>query len=144
MDEKSVQITNKQVDTISKTLDEFISRGDVSAVYGKPVEVGTSTVIPAAEVLMGMGFGIGGGFGDGDQKEEDEGQSQDEEMIGGGYFGGGVGRVFSRPVAIIVADEDGVRVEEVVDVTKIGLAAITAVGFMIATLAKMVKGPTFE
>jgi uncharacterized spore protein YtfJ len=56
---------------------------------------------------------------------------------GGGGGGGGGGRVFSRPVAVVVASPEGVRVEPVLDVTKIALAALTAGGFMLATLARM-------
>jgi hypothetical protein len=45
--------------------------------------------------------------------------------------------VFSRPVAVIIASPEGVRVEPVVDVTKIALAALTAAGFMVGMLLRM-------
>jgi hypothetical protein len=48
--------------------------------------------------------------------------------------GGGGGRTLARPVAIIIMDAEGVRVEPVVDPTKIALAALTTAGFMTATL----------
>ena len=53
---------------------------------------------------------------------------------GTGVGGGGGGRTLARPVAIIIMDAEGVRVEPVVDPTKIALAALTTAGFMTATL----------
>jgi hypothetical protein len=38
---------------------------------------------------------------------------------------------------VIIADPQGVRVEPVVDITKIALAALTAAGFMLATMMRM-------
>jgi uncharacterized spore protein YtfJ len=58
---------------------------------------------------------------------------------GEGFGGGGGGRVFSRPVAVIIAAPEGVRVEPVVDVTKIGLAALTAAGFMFGMWMRMTR-----
>ncbi len=59
------------------------------------------------------------------------------ESGGGGVGGGGGGRTLSRPVASIVVDPNGVRVEPIVDVTKLWLAALTAAGFCFAMLARM-------
>jgi uncharacterized spore protein YtfJ len=51
--------------------------------------------------------------------------------------GGGGGNIFSRPVAVIVAGPEGVRVTPVFDTTKIILAGLTALGFMFSTLLRM-------
>jgi uncharacterized spore protein YtfJ len=107
-----------------------LETADVNRVYGQPVEHEGSLIIPAAEVVAGMGFGAGYGAGG----------PQDEDGGGSGGGGGGGGKTVSRPVAVIVADQNGVRVEPVVDPTKIALAALTAFGFMFGTLAKMRKG----
>jgi uncharacterized spore protein YtfJ len=116
--------------TFQDTMDAFIATADVSAVYGEPIQHGNTLIIPAAEVLNGMGFGIGFGGGSSPSKEgkEDKGE-------GGG--GGGGGRVFARPVAVVIASPEGVRVEPVVDVTKIALAFFTAIGFMVGMVARM-------
>jgi hypothetical protein len=42
-------------------------------------------------------------------------------------------------VAAIIAGPDGVRVEPIVDVTKLGLAALTALGGMFLALNRMRK-----
>jgi hypothetical protein len=43
---------------------------------------------------------------------------------------------------VVINSPEGVRVEPVVDVTKIALAALTAAGFMIGMLFKMTRGPS--
>ncbi len=62
-------------------------------VVGEPISLDGKTVIPL--VSVGMGFGAGTGSG------------QDREGQGGGG-GGGLGL---KPVAVIIADQQGVRVE---------------------------------
>jgi uncharacterized spore protein YtfJ len=59
---------------------------------------------------------------------------------GTGVGGGGGGYTFSRPVALIVANENEVSVVPVIDRTKILLAAFTTAGFMIATLMRFTRG----
>jgi uncharacterized spore protein YtfJ len=117
---------NQPLNTIQTTMDTFLGAASVDAVYGPPINQGETTVIPAAEVLSIAGFGLGAGSG-----------SQGEGETGSGGGGGGGGRVFSRPVAAIVLSPEGVRVEPIVDVTKIALAAFTALGFMAAMLRRM-------
>lgn len=122
------------LETVQDTLERFIDTANVEAVYGEPVNYGETLVIPTAEVLCGMGFGVASGRG---RSSEDD--AEHDESEGGG--GGGGGRVLSRPVAVVVASPEGVRVEPVVDFTKIGLAALTAAGFMLGMLARMMRGP---
>jgi uncharacterized spore protein YtfJ len=125
--------TGRSFDLIQDTMETFLEAASVDAVYGEPVENGEFLIIPTAEVLSVAGFGVGSGYGS--NAEEGNGN------MGGGEGGGGGGRVLSRPVAIIVSSPEGVRVEPVVDVTKIALAALTAGGFMMGMLLKMMRGP---
>lgn len=121
------------LDRYEHTIDQFLQVADVEQAYGKPVEHAGYLVIPTAEVLAGLGFGVGSAGG------------TDEEGKGGfGNGGGGGGRSFSRPVAVIVASDKGVEVQPVLDVSKIALTALTAFGFMIATLARFSRGPQEE
>lgn len=122
---------NLALNTMQTTLDKFLSAANVEAVYGPPVSQGENTVIPAAEVLSIVGFGLGSGGGP-------QGNSEDENTGSGGGGGGG-GRVFARPVAAIVISPTGVRVEPIVDVTKIALAVFTTLGFMTALLTRMMN-----
>ena len=122
---------NLGLETIQNTMDTFLRAGNVEAVYGAPIRQGEAIVIPAAEVLSIAGFGLGSGSGS--RGDADPGQT------GSGSGGGGGGRVFARPVAAIVISPGGVRVEPVVDVTKLALAALTTLGFMASLLRQMTR-----
>jgi uncharacterized spore protein YtfJ len=76
-------------------------------VYREPVHVGETVVIPAAAIQFGGGFGYG----------------SDRGNNGGG---GGGGWNEGRPVAVVEAGPNGVRVKHVVDVTRIGLTLVAA------------------
>jgi uncharacterized spore protein YtfJ len=120
------------LNTVQTTLDKFLTAANVEAVYGPTVSQGENLVIPAAEVLSVVGFGLG--LGGGSQS------STDTEITGGGVGGGGGGgRVLARPVAAIIMSPTGVRVEPIVDVTKIVLAIFTTLGFMAAMFTRMTK-----
>ena len=119
---------NSPLNTVQTTMDKFLNAAHVEAVYGPPIREGENIVIPSAEVLSIAGFGLGSGSGS-------QGTGENENTGGGG--GGGGGRVLSRPVAAIVISPTGVRVEPIVDVTKIALATFTTLGFMVAMLARM-------
>jgi len=114
--------------SVEDTLERFLETADVRRVFGEPVRSGDTTLLPAAESVTVFGFGTGAGAGgDGEPGE-------DAEHHGGGGGGGGGGYTQSRSVAVVVADPDGVRVEPVFDATKVALAALTAGGFVLATL----------
>lgn len=119
--------SSQAIEMVSATLERFLDTADVKHVYGEPIQHGDTVVIPTAEVLTGLGFGAGYGTGVGEAGE------------GGGGGGGGGGRTLSRPVAVIVVTPESVRVQEVVDPTKIALAALTAAGFMMGMLVRMIS-----
>jgi len=129
---------NSAVNTVQTTMDKFLSAADVEAVYGTPLREGENIIIPAAEVLSIAGFGLGSGSGS-------QGPGENERPGGGGGGGGG-GHILSRPVAAIVISPAGVRVEPIVDVTKIALAGLTTLGFMAAMLSRLrnIKPPKFQ
>lgn len=112
-------------DVFGQTIDRFLSTAQVNAVYAKPARQGDTVIIPAAEVMCGFGFGYG------------EGSGASGEDKGGGSGGGGGGQTFSRPVAVIVCTPQGVSIQPVIDRSKLWMAALTAVGFMLYTLGKM-------
>jgi uncharacterized spore protein YtfJ len=118
------------IDMVQETLETFLESADVNKVFAEPVEHEGVVIIPAAEVVAGMGFGAGYGAGG----------PVNEDSSGSGGGGGGGGKVFARPVAVIIADKNGVRVEPVMDPTKIALTALTAFGFVFGAIARMKKG----
>jgi uncharacterized spore protein YtfJ len=120
---------NQALNTMQTTLDKFLSAANVEAVYSPSISQGENMVIPAAEVLSIVGFGLGSGGGS---------QGPDEDAnAGSGSGGGGGGRVLARPVAVIVLSPTGVRVQPILDVTKILLAVFTTLGFMVAIFTRM-------
>ncbi len=99
------------------------------AVYSQPVSVGEHTIITASEYMAGLGVGYGSGGGMNAQEEP--------EGVGFGGGGGGGGTTLARPVATIIISPSGVRVEPIVDVTKIAITMFTALGAMALALRKM-------
>jgi uncharacterized spore protein YtfJ len=113
---------------------KYLASASVEAVYGKPQKVGDTLIIPTAEVVNGLGFGLGSGSGSGGP-----GGPEGASGSGSGAGGGAGGGLHTRPVAIIIASPEGVRVEPVVDATKIALALFTTLGFMFGMLFRMLQ-----
>ncbi len=85
------------METLLKTsFGEFEKLITSKTVVGEPIFVGDVTIIP----LICVGFGIGGGGGDGKSKKSDEGS--------GAGIGGCLG---IKPVAVVIIDKNGARVE---------------------------------
>jgi len=85
---------------VKTTLGEIEKVLDSKTVVGEPIVIEGTTLIPLMSV--GFGFAAGGGTGKGETKETSE--------SGGSGSGGGAGL---RPIAIIVIDKDGVRIEPI-------------------------------
>ena len=133
---------HQTLDDINSTMESFLETASVDRVYGAPIEVGTTKIIPAAENLVIMGFGAGAGYGTADFESTEEKSPPGEGTgEGGGGSGGGGGRTLSRPVAIVIATPEGVRVEPVADRTKVIMAAITAAGFVAGMFIRMSRWP---
>ena len=91
----------EDVEKLVKTsLGEIERLLSTKTVVGEPITVEGNTVIPL--ICIGFGFGAGGGSGKGERGPKGEG-------TGGGTGGGGG----IRPVAVIIINKDGVRVEPV-------------------------------
>ena len=118
--------------------DRLFDTARPEAVFGEPVTADGRTVIGAAEVFVGAGFGSGGGFGPATEQKDDK---EPVVSVEGGGIGAGVGGFAqSRPVAVVIIDSNGVRVEPVVDVTKLGIAALTVLGSMLFFMGRMMRG----
>ena len=124
-------------DAANELMGRLFDAARPEAVYGEPVTQGEYTVITASEITVGMGYGYGGGGGTGPAGEGQETESAQGEAMGYGAGGGGGGSTSARPVAVVEIGPNGVRVEPIVDPTKIALAAFTAFGAMFMMLSKM-------
>lgn len=81
-----------------KSVAEIERMLNTKTVVGEPITVEGNTLIPL--ISVGFGFGVGGGKGTERSKGSGEG--------GGTGGGGGV-----KPVALIIINQDGVRVEPI-------------------------------
>lgn len=84
------------------TVDELGRALAANQVIGEPMVFGDITVIPLMSV--GLGFGAGGGGGGGSDSKGQDGE-------GGG--GGGVGGVGVKPIAVVIIDANGARLEAI-------------------------------
>ena len=95
----------EDVENLVKTsLAEIERLLSTKTVVGEPMTFEGTTIIPL--VSIGFGFGAGGGYGKGER--ESKGEEKGEGTGGGTGGGGGI-----KPVAVIVINEDGVRIESV-------------------------------
>ena len=94
------------VDNLVKTtLGEIEKVLSTKTVVGEPITVEGASLIPL--VSVGFGFGAGASQGKGEAKQKGEG-------AGGGAGGGTGGGAWVKPVAVVIIDKDGVRIEPIV------------------------------
>ena len=85
---------------VKTTLEEIEKVLTTRTVVGEPITIEDRTLIPL--ISIGFGFGAGGGSGKGEAKQKGEGE--------GGGTGGGA---WVRPIAVIILDKEGVRIEPI-------------------------------
>jgi uncharacterized spore protein YtfJ len=123
--------------SIEQVLGQLVSNASVDTVFGRPIERDGATIIPCSEIMVGLGMGSGTG-------------PVDERGNLTGQGGGGGGGIQGRPIAVVVMTKDGVRIEPVLDLTKVVLAAFTTGAFMLfwfgrlTGLSRKDKGPSFS
>jgi len=83
---------------VKTTLGEVEKVLNTKTVVGEPITIEGTTLIPL--ISVGFGFGAGGGSGKGEAKQLGEGA--------GGGTGGGAG---VKPIAIVIIDKNGARIE---------------------------------
>lgn len=111
-----------------RLIERLTDIAEPGVIFSPPLTIGDQVVITASELLIGLGAGFAAGGG-ADPEHPGAGGS------GGG--GGGGGSSFGRPVAVISVGPQGVKVEPVVDVTKIAITFFTAFGAMFLALRSM-------
>ena len=121
------EVGQARQDLAEKVLTRLMDTAKVDAVFGQPIERGNATVIPCSEVSVGFGFGFGGG-------------PRDEKGYQLGSGAGAGGSASGRPIAAIIVTQDDVRVEPIMDLTKVALAGMTTGAFMLLWLLRLVRG----
>jgi uncharacterized spore protein YtfJ len=123
-------------DTAGALLEQIFAAAQPGAVFGTPFTSGAFTVITAGEVNAGGGFGSSRGTPLNLVGKKAATGSPTGETGGMGGGGGASG----RPIAAIVIGPDGVTVKPVLDLTKIVLAGIAALGAISAIVLKLRSG----
>ena len=91
----------EEVDSLVKTtLQEIEKVLSTRTVVGEPITIEGATLVPL--ISVGFGFGAGGGSARGEAKQKGEG-------VGGGTGGG----AWVRPIAVVIVDKQGVRIEPI-------------------------------
>lgn len=90
---------------VKSTLGEMEKVLTTRTVVGEPFTIDGRTVVPL--ICIGFGFGAGGGEGKGG------GETGKEKGQGEGQGGGTGGGAWIKPVALLISDKDGIRVESI-------------------------------
>ncbi len=85
---------------VKTTLGEIEKVLSTRTVVGEPITIDDKTLVPL--ISVGFGFGAAGGSGKGEAKQKGEG-------AGGGTGGG----AWVKPIAVIIIDKEGVRIEPI-------------------------------
>jgi len=85
---------------VRTTMEEIEKLLTTRSVVGEPIMIDGKTLIPL--VSIGFAFGAGAGSGKSSMRQQQEG-------TGGGTGGGGG----VKPIAVIVSDQDGIRIESI-------------------------------
>lgn len=112
--------------TAEQTMERLARTARPDGVFGQPIERGEVTIIPCCAISLGMGMGGGTGTAPATEKTEKAG--------GEGMGAGGGAR--GRPVAAIIISRGTVRVEPIVDATRVAIAALTTAGMVAFWLAR--------
>jgi uncharacterized spore protein YtfJ len=113
------------IDEMIHRLSTIPEESGASACFGAPVERDGHTIIPVARVAFGYGAGFGRGTGTGKHHAENGAGGVDEGEGGGGGGGGS-----STPVAIIDISSADVRIEPILDQTRISVGGMALAGWM--------------
>ena len=120
----------------NELMDKMFEAAKPSAIFSAPVVHGEYAVITASETIGGLGYGYGGGGGVDNSKD---GEESGGGSYGSGGGGGGGGSILARPVAAISIGPDGVRVEPIVDPTKIAIAFLTTMAAIFMSMNRIRK-----
>jgi uncharacterized spore protein YtfJ len=113
------------LDDLQKRFSDMQTKVGARTVYGEPIEIDGRKVIPVASVRYA--FGMGGGTGP---------KPEEADAPGGGGGGGGL-RV--RPVALIEVTDGKVRVEPIVDVSRLGVMAMLVGAWSVFWIAYTIR-----
>ncbi len=120
------QTIQPTMQTIEQTIGRLTNVAKTDAVFGQPIQRDGTTIIPCSEISLGLGWGSG------TTPPSPDKEKKQQAGTGGGIGGG----IRERPVAVIVMDSKGVRVQPIVNPTRIAVSLFSAVGFAFMWLSR--------
>ncbi len=139
-------MTEEKTEFDRTAIESLIAQLGVDRVYGEPKREGGVTIIPVAEVTVGLGYGYGHagkaagerGSREASKEPETAGDQQEAAAPGGGGGGGGAGgRVTPRGYIRIVGDR--VSFEPILDVQRLALAGMLLSAWITFWLTRTVR-----
>ena len=115
------------LDDLHKRFEEMQGKANWKAVFGEVIEVDGRRMIPVASVQYG--FGMGGGQGPVRRSGARTRSPQKDGTPPGG--GGGGGGIRIEPVALIDITDGRLRVEPIINVTRLAVIALLMAGWSI-------------
>ncbi len=128
------------LDDLQERFAEMQGKANWKAVFGEVLEIDGRRLIPVASVQYG--FGMGGG-----QRPAERGgartkspQKDGHPPLGGGGGGGGGARI--EPVALIDITDGRLRVEPIINVTRLAVIALVVAGWSVFWMARAMRAAT--
>lgn len=117
---ETARMVEEPADTDLYAMERIFKALQPGPVFGAPVVAGEYTVITASELASGGGFGMGRNtIADHTESTGRVESPTPNDNLPANWGGGGGGGAVGRPVALVVIGPKGVKVEPVVDVTKV-------------------------
>lgn len=124
------------LDDLQKRFAEMQGKANWKTVFGDVIEVDGRRLIPVASVQYG--FGMGGGQGQAPRAgSRAKSPPKDGNPSLGGGGGGGGARI--EPIALIDITDGRLRVEPIVNVTKLAVIALVVAGWSMFWVARAMR-----
>ncbi len=126
-------------------IEALIAQLGVDRVYGEARREGEVTIIPVAEVTVGLGYGSGHGPAGTGRRQAADAAAEDAEgpsepapaAMSGGEGGGAGGRITPRGYIRITGE--GVSYHPIVDAQRLALAGMLLSGWIVFWVARTVR-----
>ncbi len=115
------------LDDLQKRFAEMQGKANWKTVFGDVIEVNGRRLIPVASVQYG--FGMGGGQGTSPRTGSRAKSSSKDDTASLGSGGGGGGGVRIEPIALIDVTDGRLKVEPIINVTRVAVIALLVAGW---------------
>jgi uncharacterized spore protein YtfJ len=116
------------LERVFAAVDDVRGAASVDAAFGEPQQLEGKVLIPVAATGTGFGIGFQGDLSSTDFEDEEA-----SPQVGGGGRGG------ARPVAVIEVTPEATVVRPIVDETRVFMAAIALVGWVLFWVTATVR-----